>query len=88
MREKTARGGVALLEAIVVIVSAFVWVVFSFSLGGACADLASEKGYNWGKAFWICFFLGITGCFLVAAWPDQKLRKRAELAQANGDTQG
>lgn len=65
-----------MVGAIAAFVIGFIWLITAFVISGTHADFASEKGYDWYKAFWLCFFLGFVGCFLVAARPDLHAREK------------
>ena len=67
-----------MIGAIAAFVIGFVWLVTTFVISGIHADFACEKGYDWYKAFWLCFFLGLPGCFLVAARPDLNAREKVK----------
>jgi len=65
-----------MIKFLIIVAVLFVVLVTSYVLSGLCADYAKEKGYKWDKYFWICFILGVTGYFYVAALPDQTARRK------------
>ena len=67
-----------MVTIIVSVVIAFVSLVTAFVLGGVFADIAIDKGYDWYKAFWLCFFLGYIGYIYVIARPDKRIREKAK----------
>lgn len=67
-----------MITIIVSVAVVFVSLVTAFVLGGVFADIATEKGYDWYNAFWLCFFFGYVGYLLVAARPDKRMRDKAK----------
>ena len=55
--------GCLALISIVIVIKAYI--------AGCFADIASEKGFDEGKYFWIPFLLGIVGYLMVIALPDR-----------------
>ena len=65
----------AYIIAIIVVLGLHIYV------SSVAAGIASDKGYEEGKWFHICFWFGILGFMLVAAMPD--LRARELQAETN-----
>ena len=67
-----------MIKFLIIVAVLFVGLVTAFVTGGISADVAQEKGYNWDRAFFLCFFLGITGLFLMKARPNLVIRGMVE----------
>lgn len=67
-----------MIQTIAIVAGTLAAILSNFILSGILADIAKEKGYDWDKAFWLCFFLTVVGYLNVAARPDLKARADLE----------
>lgn len=75
-----------MIQTIAIVGGILAAILSNYLLSAICADIAKEKGYDWDKAFWLCFFLTVVGYLQIAARPDLKARADMEALEEQLNT--
>lgn len=60
------------------VVGGIIFLILGIFLASEASEIAKDKGYDGGKWFHMCFWLGLISYIMIAAMPDLALREKQE----------